>query len=224
MVMPPGAAGTYRIHFTGSKEHNVRLRERARDMGWSLSEKGFLRIGEGGEPLSGDDAELRTFATEDDAYAFLGLPFIEPELREDHGEIEAAGGPAPRPHPARGPHGRPPQPFGLVGRDAQHRGHGRSRPPPRSRLPGPHRPQPVARDRVDSPRTAEQRAIIADLALLPRRGGRRSRPDAARGVPPPHGCGSRSAQTASSITQTTCWPSTWSSPRSTFRAPVEGGV
>ena len=59
-------------------------------MGWSLSEKGFLRIGEGGEPLSGDDAELRTFATEDDAYAFLGLPFIEPELREDHGEIEAA--------------------------------------------------------------------------------------------------------------------------------------
>ncbi|MBA2299142.1 MAG: hypothetical protein H0W22_00015, partial [Chloroflexi bacterium] len=41
MVMPPGTAGTYRIHFTGSKEHNVRLRERARDQGWSLSEKGF---------------------------------------------------------------------------------------------------------------------------------------------------------------------------------------
>ena len=40
MVMPPGSAGTYRIHFTGSKEHNVRLRERARDQGWSLSEKG----------------------------------------------------------------------------------------------------------------------------------------------------------------------------------------
>ncbi|HET9084824.1 MAG TPA: DNA polymerase/3'-5' exonuclease PolX [Candidatus Limnocylindrales bacterium] len=90
MVMPPGAAGTYRIHFTGSKEHNVRLRERARDMGWSLSEKGFLRIGEDGEPLTGDDAELRTFPTEEEAYAFLGLPFIEPELREDHGEIEAA--------------------------------------------------------------------------------------------------------------------------------------
>ena len=90
MVMPPGAAGTYRIHFTGSKEHNVRLRERARDMGWSLSEKGFLRIGADGEPLTGDDAELRTFATEEEAYAFLGLPFIEPELREDEGEIEAA--------------------------------------------------------------------------------------------------------------------------------------
>ena len=90
MVMPPGAAGTYRVHFTGSKEHNVRLRERARDMGWSLSEKGFLRIGEDGEPLTGDDAELRTFPTEEETYAFLGLPFIEPELREDEGEIEAA--------------------------------------------------------------------------------------------------------------------------------------
>jgi DNA polymerase (family 10) len=90
MVMPPGTAGTYRIHFTGSKEHNVRLRERARDQGWSLSEKGFLRIGEDGEPLTGDAAELRTFGTEEEAYAFLGLPFIEPELREDQGEIEAA--------------------------------------------------------------------------------------------------------------------------------------
>ena len=90
MVMPPGEAGTYRIHFTGSKEHNVRLRERARGQGWSLSEKGFLRIGEDGEPLTGADAELRTFATEAEAYAFLGLPFIEPELREDAGEIEAA--------------------------------------------------------------------------------------------------------------------------------------
>ena len=90
MVMPPGQAGTYRIHFTGSKEHNVRLRARARDMGWSLSEYGFLRLGEDGEPLTGADAELRTFATEAEAYAFLGLPFIEPELREDRGEIEAA--------------------------------------------------------------------------------------------------------------------------------------
>jgi DNA polymerase (family 10) len=90
MAMPPGSAGTYRIHFTGSKEHNVRLRAMARDRGWSLSEKGFLRIGDDGEPLTGVEAELRTFATEADAYAFLGLPYIEPELREDDGEIEAA--------------------------------------------------------------------------------------------------------------------------------------
>ncbi len=90
MVMPPGEAGTYRIHFTGSKEHNVRLRARARDQGWSLSEKGFVRIGDDGEPLTGAAAELRTFPTEAEAYGFLGLPFIEPELREDAGEIEAA--------------------------------------------------------------------------------------------------------------------------------------
>jgi DNA polymerase (family 10) len=90
MVMPPGSAGAYRLHFTGSKEHNVRLRARARDRGWSLSEYGFQRIGEDGEPLTGDAAELRTFATEEDAYAFLELPFIDPELREDEGEIEAA--------------------------------------------------------------------------------------------------------------------------------------
>ncbi len=90
MVMPPGEAGTYRIHFTGSKEHNVRLRAMARDQGWSLSEKGFLRIGEDGEPLTGEAAELRTFGSEAAVYAFLGLPYIEPELREDAGEIEAA--------------------------------------------------------------------------------------------------------------------------------------
>jgi DNA polymerase (family 10) len=90
MLMPPGEAGTYLIHFTGSKDHNVRLRERARDLGWSLSEKGFQRIGEDGEALAGDAAELRTFATEEEAYGFLGMPFVEPELREDRGEIEAA--------------------------------------------------------------------------------------------------------------------------------------
>jgi DNA polymerase (family 10) len=90
MVMPPGEAGTYRIHFTGSKEHNVRLRAMARDQGWSLSEKGFLRIDEDGRALTGDAADLRTFATEEEAYDFLGLPWIAPELREDAGEIEAA--------------------------------------------------------------------------------------------------------------------------------------
>jgi DNA polymerase (family 10) len=89
MIMPPGEAGTYLIHFTGSADHNIRLRGIARDRGWSLSEKGFQRIDDEGQPLTGDAAELRTFATEAEAYAFLGLPFIEPELREDRGEVEA---------------------------------------------------------------------------------------------------------------------------------------
>lgn len=90
MTMPVGAAGTYLVHFTGSAEHNVRLRAIARDHGWSLSEHGFARLTDGGEVATGGDADLRTFATEAEVYEFLGLPFIDPALREDRGEIEAA--------------------------------------------------------------------------------------------------------------------------------------
>jgi DNA polymerase (family 10) len=82
MTMPVGAAGTYLVHFTGSAEHNVRLRELARDRGWSLSEHGFTSLT--------DPAQRRTFATEEEVYAFLGMPFIPPALREDRGEFEAA--------------------------------------------------------------------------------------------------------------------------------------
>ncbi|MEP7158869.1 MAG: PHP domain-containing protein, partial [Chloroflexota bacterium] len=82
MTMPVGVAGTYLVHFTGSAEHNVRLREMARDKGWSLSEHGFTSLT--------DADDRRTFATEAEVYEFLGLPFIEPALREDRGEIEAA--------------------------------------------------------------------------------------------------------------------------------------
>jgi DNA polymerase (family X) len=90
MIMPPEQAGAYLVHFTGSAAHNVRLREMARDRGWSLSEYGFLKLDEEGRPLEGDRAELRTFADESAVYDFLGLPYIPPELREDRGEIEAA--------------------------------------------------------------------------------------------------------------------------------------
>lgn len=90
MVMPPGEAGSYLVHFTGSAAHNVRLRGLARDGGWSLSEKGFVRLGEDGEPLAGEAADLRTFPDEAGVYAFLGLEWIPPELREDRGEVEAA--------------------------------------------------------------------------------------------------------------------------------------
>ncbi|CAN5840775.1 DNA polymerase/3'-5' exonuclease PolX [soil metagenome] len=90
LTAPVGAAGTYLVHFTGSAEHNVRMREMARDRGWSLSEHGLLRLGADGEPVRGADAEQLTFAGEEEVYAFLGLPFIPVELREDRGEIEAA--------------------------------------------------------------------------------------------------------------------------------------
>ena len=90
MTMPVGKAGTYLVHFTGSAEHNVRLRAIARDRGWSLSEHGFARLNEDGDIATEGDAELRTLATEEQVYEFLGLPFIDPALREDRGEIEAA--------------------------------------------------------------------------------------------------------------------------------------
>ena len=76
MVMPPGQAGTYLVHFTGSADHNIRLRGIARDRGWSLSEKGFVRIDEEGEPLEGDAADLRTFADEEGVYGFLDLAWV----------------------------------------------------------------------------------------------------------------------------------------------------
>ena len=87
MAMPPGAGGSYLVHFTGSAEHNVALRHRARERGWSLSERGLV-------PLDDDAAEPMTFATEAELYAFLDLAEIPPELREGSGEIEAAEGEA----------------------------------------------------------------------------------------------------------------------------------
>ena len=68
-------------YFTGSKDHNIALRRRALDRGWSLSEYGLTEE-ETGKNLAG--------STEEDLYRLLGLPYIEPELRENRGEIEAA--------------------------------------------------------------------------------------------------------------------------------------
>ena len=78
-----GAALQY---FTGSKEHNVALRELALKQGWSLNEYG-LTATSSGEAAEG---ERRFFAEENELYAFLGLPWIPPELRENRGEIAAA--------------------------------------------------------------------------------------------------------------------------------------
>lgn len=71
-----GAALQY---FTGSKEHNVALRERARKLGLKLSEYGLFQ---GEKAIAG--------ATEEEVYGKLGLAWIPPELRENQGEIEAA--------------------------------------------------------------------------------------------------------------------------------------
>lgn len=81
MVCPPAAWGTHLVHFTGSADHNIALRGRALDRGWSLSEKGFKVI---------ETGELLLAAEEADVYGRLELPWIPPELREADGEIEAA--------------------------------------------------------------------------------------------------------------------------------------
>jgi DNA polymerase (family X) len=73
-----GAALAY---FTGSKEHNVRLREMAVKKGLSINEYGIFRVKDN-KKLGGEH--------EEDAYKILGLQFVPPELREDLGEIEVA--------------------------------------------------------------------------------------------------------------------------------------
>ncbi|OWK38888.1 DNA polymerase/3'-5' exonuclease PolX [Fimbriiglobus ruber] len=73
------------LYLTGSKDHNVRLRQRAIDRGYSLNEYA----------LTGDDGPVPC-KTEEDVYAALGLKWVPPEMREDTGEIDlAATGPIP---------------------------------------------------------------------------------------------------------------------------------
>jgi len=80
-VHPRERFGTAWQYATGSKDHNVRLRERALARGLSLSEHALIRLEDGQEILCAEEEEV---------YAALGLPWIPPELREDRGEIEAA--------------------------------------------------------------------------------------------------------------------------------------
>ncbi|HEX3294331.1 MAG TPA: DNA polymerase/3'-5' exonuclease PolX [Solirubrobacterales bacterium] len=67
-------------HFTGSAEHNVQLRERALQRGYSVSEHGVAEV---------EGKKVHRFSEEAGVYELLGLPYIEPELREGRGEIEA---------------------------------------------------------------------------------------------------------------------------------------
>lgn len=79
-VQPSEHFGSLLQYATGSKEHNVRLRELALKRGWSLSERG----------LTDTEGTLVSYADETALYQALGLPWIAPELREDRGEIQAA--------------------------------------------------------------------------------------------------------------------------------------
>jgi DNA polymerase (family X) len=80
-IVPPAAFGNLLQHFTGSKAHNVQLREEAVGRGLSVSEHGIA------ETESGD---VETCDTEAAVYKRLGYEYIEPELREGRGELKAA--------------------------------------------------------------------------------------------------------------------------------------
>lgn len=73
------------MYFTGSKEHNVVMRSRARDRGMSLNEYGLFKLTSEGET---NFEEAISFETEQDIYDKLGLNWVPPELREDRGEFD----------------------------------------------------------------------------------------------------------------------------------------
>jgi DNA polymerase (family 10) len=80
-VVPPEDFGSLLQHFTGSKDHNVALREEAQRRGLSISEYGVTVV---------ETGEVHRFAHEDDLYRFLGYQPIPPELREGSGELQTA--------------------------------------------------------------------------------------------------------------------------------------
>lgn len=78
-VVPPASFGAAWLYFTGSKAHNIALRRLAQEAGYKLNEYGLFR---GARRIAGD--------TELSIYRALGLDWVEPELREDRGELQAA--------------------------------------------------------------------------------------------------------------------------------------
>ena len=80
-MLEPDSYGAALQYFTGSKSHNVAIRDRAKRLGYKLSEYGLYRVADG-EKVAG--------RTEEEIYETLGLSYVEPELRENWGEIDAA--------------------------------------------------------------------------------------------------------------------------------------
>ena len=81
-VVPPESYGAALLYFTGSKAHNVKLRDWAIEKELKLNEYGVFRTDEDEERVAGE--------TEEDVYALFDLPYIVPELRENRGELDAA--------------------------------------------------------------------------------------------------------------------------------------
>ncbi len=200
-IAAPAQLGDLWQHGTGSAAHNAALRERA-------VRTRAARVGVRDRRRRG--GATRTYATEAEVYGALGLPYIEPELREDRGELEAQG-PAP-PHRAGRRARRPALPHRRLRRPRHDRGDGRRGPGARVRVPGDHRPLRLARLR--------QRRLPDAAAHADRAGARGS-------TRPWRGCGcwraprSTSCPTARWTTRTHCspsWTGWWraSTPRSAW--------
>ena len=80
LVVPDKSFGSALQYFTGSKEHNIKMRSLAIDQGYKLNEFGLFRK---------DTNEMVAGHTEEDIYRTLGVDIMPPEMREDRGEIEA---------------------------------------------------------------------------------------------------------------------------------------
>lgn len=86
-IVPEKQFGFALAYVTGSKDHNIKMRERALKKGWTLSEYGLEAL----KPRhKGPFAQTKKIVTETDIFKVLGLDYIPPELREDDGEFEAA--------------------------------------------------------------------------------------------------------------------------------------
>ena len=82
VVVPPEQWGTALVYFGGSQAHNIHIRELARQRGYTLNEHALTALDGSGQQI--------LCATEEEVYAFLGMQWIPPEIREDWGEIELA--------------------------------------------------------------------------------------------------------------------------------------
>ena len=88
-VVAPDQFGAATLYFTGSKAHNIELRQKAINNGWILNEYGLFEVvaDDEGKPKVGD---LIASATEEEIYDRLGLTYVPPPMRESSGEVEAA--------------------------------------------------------------------------------------------------------------------------------------